>query len=165
MNEYLRPPQSENEPEETRLVIDEEYAYRGYYSDDGICRVRVYSRGENPPVLLFSELPENKSTSITNMIETLTPEVARMFFPHRFDYEDPFRVIEHYPGDPAGIRELRDDRYSLVEFADYKVRTHWLGGVQRIKIGQPTWTHLDKTQVEELVGLPIDDGEKERIHP
>lgn len=139
--------------QQTRLLIDEIYEYRGFYDDGGRCRLRIYDRPTDSPVLLFSELPDNTNTSVTNMIEVLVAEAGTKLLPHRFDYEDPFRVIEHYQGNPEGrTEELKKDRYSLVEFADYKLRRQWLGGVERVAIGQPAWKHIERHDVEQMIG-------------
>ena len=48
--------------------------------------------------------------------------------------------------------------YSLVEFEDYTPRPQWLGGVKRLRIGQPSWKHVDRAVVEYLVGT-LDEEE------
>jgi hypothetical protein len=49
--------------------------YRGYWSDGGKCRIRIYQEDGQAPVVICSQLPENKNTSVTNMAEYLAAEV------------------------------------------------------------------------------------------
>ena len=47
---------------------------------------------------MFSELPQNTSTSVTNMAEYLAPELIQRHFPHRFEELPPAIFLEHYGG-------------------------------------------------------------------
>ena len=49
--------------------------YRGYWSDGGKCRLRIYQRDGSTPVIICSQLPDNHNTSVTNMAEYLAAEV------------------------------------------------------------------------------------------
>lgn len=153
MSEFRRPPQPEL-PAPATLLIDERYEYRGYHSDGGVTRVRLYDRQAASPVMLLTELPENTNTSLTNMLEYLVAEIGTLLMPHRFDEDEPFTVIEHYPAQPESrIRELVDERYARVQFADWKLRRQWLGGVERKRIGQPSWQHLAHDELVALLGV------------
>jgi hypothetical protein len=141
-------------PEEERplpKIEDFHYAYPGYYDDGGICRVRLFTAGERVPVIVVSQLAENRNTSITNMAEYLAAEIGAKHFPHRFEYPDPFDWIEQYSypqeRDPA-LREL----WSRVRFDGYTPRLVTLGGVMRTKLGTPRWTHLAIPAVRRLIG-------------
>ena len=85
-------------------TVDTIHEYRGYWDaePEGRCRVRVIERAGQLPVLIVTELRANKSTSVTNIIDHLVPELIAKYLPHRFDAvgEPPCRVIEHYEGDP-----------------------------------------------------------------
>jgi hypothetical protein len=37
----------------------------------------------------------------------------------------------------------------------------WLGGQQRVRIGQPAWKHLSGEQVEALIGMRPDPAQDE----
>jgi hypothetical protein len=50
--------------------------YRGYWSDGGKCRIRVYQEDGLPPVVTCSQVPDNSNTSVTNMAEYLAAEVG-----------------------------------------------------------------------------------------
>jgi hypothetical protein len=103
------------------------------------------------PVIIVTELTENTNTSITNLCEYLACEIIRAHFPERFEEHEPVLWIEHYVRSPAE-RDRLGLEYALVEFEDYTPRLQWLGGVQRLRIGQPSWKHVDRSVVEFLVG-------------
>ena len=56
-----------------QLTHDYRYPYRGYHTDGGVCRVRIFvgegKEAGQVPVVIVSELPENTNTSVTNMAE------------------------------------------------------------------------------------------------
>jgi hypothetical protein len=49
--------------------------YRGYWSEGGKCRIRIYREDGQAPVVICSQLPDNDNTSVTNMAEYLAAEV------------------------------------------------------------------------------------------
>ena len=51
------------------------YHYRGYWSDGGRCRIRIYREEGRAAVVVCSQLPDNTNTSVTNMAEYLAAEV------------------------------------------------------------------------------------------
>jgi len=51
------------------------YHYRGYWSDGGKCRIRIYREDGRAPVTVYSQLPDNHNTSVTKMAEYLAAEV------------------------------------------------------------------------------------------
>jgi len=144
-------------------TADFRYAYRGYYDEGGICRVRLFQAKTLPPVIVVSQLEENQNTSITNMAEYLAAEIGAKHFPERFEQRDPFVFIEHYrhpeEEDPL-LREL----WSRVRFDSYTPRLVTLGAVVRTKLGTPRWTYLPVREVARLIGAAemADHGEGER---
>ncbi len=56
-----------------RKTHDYVHHYRGYWSDGGRCRIRIYREGDHAPVVVCSQPPDNANTSITNMAEYLAP--------------------------------------------------------------------------------------------
>ena len=132
-------------------TADFRYAYRGYYDEGGICRVRLFEKGGLPPVVAVSQLEENRNTSITNMAEYLAAEIGAKHFPHRFETPEPFVWLEHYSHpeeeDPA-LREI----WSRVRFDSYTPRLVTLGGVVRTKLGMPRWKYVPTPQVARLIG-------------
>src|SRR5918994_4735176 len=49
--------------------------YRGYWSEGGKCRIRIYREEGQYPVVICSQLADNPNTSVTNMAEYLAAEV------------------------------------------------------------------------------------------
>ena len=43
--------------------------YRGYWSNRGKCRIRIYQEDGQVPMVICSQLPDNDNTSVTNMAE------------------------------------------------------------------------------------------------
>lgn len=163
MAEHLRPPRGpESQPERARKLHDVRYPYRGYYRDDGITRIRIYDRPvSGVPLVIATELPENTNTSITNMCEYLAWEIAARYLPGRVEHEHPFDWVEHYVGEPTHPNpHRREDSFSLAHFADYIPTVIWLGGQRRICIGQPTWTHLGRDDLEALLGMPLERDDR-----
>lgn len=115
--------------------------YRGYWEDGGVCRIQIYRGGDQDPVVICSQLPENKNTSVTNMTEYIAAEIIESY-----GLPTPLTWIEHYPEHAGEIGE-----YSLVQFSDWKIREVSLGGVWRNRIGRPRWSYLSSGEVGELV--------------
>jgi hypothetical protein len=158
MTERLTP-LSEPERSGTSKTHDLIYPYRGYHTAGGRTRIRIYDRPAGAPHVIATELPENTNTSITNLCEYLAWEIGRAYLPGRFEHEQPFDWVELYPGERFHpIKSRREDAYSLAHFEDYKPRVVWLGGERRIRIGQPTWTHLSREQLETMLGMPLDEA-------
>ena len=85
--------------------------YRGYWSEGGRCRIRIYREEGEPPVIVCSQPADNSNTSVTNMAEYLAAEVIKG---HTLSM--PLIWIEHYPEHQGGIGE-----YSLVRFSPWKI--------------------------------------------
>jgi hypothetical protein len=65
--------------------------YRGYWSEGGVCRIRIYQERGRHPVVICSQLPENNNTSVTNMAEYIAAEVME-----RHSLSTPLTWVEHY---------------------------------------------------------------------
>ena len=137
--------------------------YRGYWSDGAKCRIRVYREAGQDPVVICSQLPENKNTSVTNMAEYLAAEVIE-----EHGLATPLIWVEHYPEHRA-----KSDEYSLVRFSSWECREVCLGGVWRCRVGLPRWSPVRPEEVGELLkqqvrsrallsakSLPMPDGRK-----
>jgi hypothetical protein len=116
--------------------------YRGYWSDGGKCRIRIYQEERRAPVVICSQLPDNDNTSVTNMAEYLAAEIIE-------EHKLPTSLmwIEHYPAHAGEIGE-----YSLVRFSSWDPQEVCLGGVWRYRVGTPSWSHLTPEAVDELLG-------------
>jgi len=104
--------------------------------------------------VVATELAENPGTSITNMSEFLAAEIIARHFPDRFETEIPVIWLEQYPR-TAEERRQGVSAFSHAEFISFTPCVEYLGGIKRIRIGQPTWRHVDETEVEALIG-PIE---------
>ncbi len=134
---------------------DELYPFRGYWSSVGVCRIRVFEVRDRPPVIVATEIPENESTSITNLAEYLAAEVIARYFPQRFDDPEPVVWLEHYaratggclPPRPAGMSDV--DR---VTFSRWTPRPLVSQGVRRVQLGEPAWAPVSVEELERLIG-------------
>jgi len=151
MSERLRyrPPEEESRP--LPKTADFRYAYHGYYDEGGICRVRLFGDTRRPPLILVSQLEENRNTSVTNMAEYIAAEIGAKHFPERFEQADPFTWIEQYRYPEEKDPDLRET-WSRVRFDSYTPRLVTLGGVVRTRLGTPRWLYLPPTDVARLIG-------------
>jgi hypothetical protein len=113
--------------------------YRGYWSNGGKCRIRIYQEGF-APVVICSQLPDNDNTSVTNMAEYLAAEAIE-----EHSLLTPLVWVEHYPEHTGEIGE-----YSLVKFSTWELQEACLGGVWRCRIGYPRWSPLTCEEIEAL---------------
>lgn len=141
---------------------DYEYAFRGYHDREaaGRCRVRIIEREGSAPLLILTELASNPSTSVTNMVEHLVPELIAKHMPHRFEVVDepPAIVVEHYEPIPGKRRGLRQKpTYDLVTFGNWRPRRVWLSGQERLSLGEPDWRHMPEHEIRDLLGDEAED--------
>jgi hypothetical protein len=115
--------------------------YRGYWSDGGKCRIRIYREDGRAPVVVCSQLPDNDNTSVTNMAEYLA---AELIGGHKLS--TPLTWVEHYPEHEGEIGE-----YSLVMFSGWELEEMCLGGVPRYRVGSPKWSPLRPEEVDVLI--------------
>jgi hypothetical protein len=153
-------------PEPARVpaqkIHDAPYQYRGYYDaePEGQAHVRLFSRPSTRPVIVITDLPENPTTSVTNLMETLVPEIIRDLGKTAWlEEEKPPIVIEHLP--PMNPREQRQvylseyrkhDEYSEATFANWRPKTVWIGGRERLSLGEPDWRRMSHEEVAALIG-------------
>ncbi len=151
-----RPPDQEAHPSPLPKTHDELYRFRGLWDEGGVCRIRIFQREGETPVVVCTELPENDNTSVTNAVEYLVAEVIAEHFPHRFEYEEPVVWIEHYPppesGRYAGHRRTGRADYDRVTFASWTPRYEFARGAERITLGEPEWRPMPAHEVERLIG-------------
>jgi hypothetical protein len=107
--------------------------YRGYWSNGGKCRIRIYQEDELALMVVCSQMPDNDNTSVTNMAEYLAAEVIEG---HKLP--TPLVWIEHYPEHEGEVGE-----YSLVRFSNWDLREVCLGSVWRYRVGSPRWSPLN----------------------
>jgi len=126
--------------------------YRGYWSEGGKCRIRIYQEDGCAPVVICSQLPYNDNTSVTNMAEYLAAEIIE-----EHSLPTPLTWIEHYPEHEGEIGES-----SLVKFTYWKPRKTCLGGVWRCRIGSPRWSPLRPEILKVLLEGEWRAGKEER---
>jgi hypothetical protein len=124
-----------------RKTHDYVHRYRGYLSDGGRCRIRIYHEDGSAPVVICSQLLDNPNTSVTNMAEYLAAEVIK-----ERSLPTPLTWIEHYPEHEGEVGE-----YSLVMFSAWELEEVCLGGIWRLRVGVPSWYHLRPEEVELLL--------------
>lgn len=121
--------------------------YRGFWSDGGKCRIRVYlGEDDDVPVVICSELPDNENTSITGIAEYLAAEIMTSYLLDRLVW------IEHYPPEAT---DGRAETFELAVFDHQVPEQVWLGDIRRKKLGEPRWKALDRPTVESLVGEKV----------
>ena len=114
-----------------RKTHDYTHHYRGYWSDGGRCRIRIYREEGEPLVVVCSQLPDNMNTSVTNMAEYLAAEVIEAH-----SLPTPLVWIEHYPE-----HEGKPGEWSLVRFSSWQAEEVRLGGAWRRRVGSLGWSH------------------------
>jgi hypothetical protein len=161
MMEREQPRRSEGEQGRVK-THDYRYPMRGYYDREpgGECRVRILQEEGKPPVLVITELTENQTTSVTNLMEYLAPELIGKHLPHRYEVldEEPAVVVEHYPPrvDRSGrVREKAT--YDRVTFESWRPRKVWVHGQERLSLGEPDWRNMPEEEVRSLLGEEADD--------
>jgi hypothetical protein len=115
--------------------------YRGYWSDGGRCRIRIYREDGHAPVVICSQLQDNENTSVTNMAEYLAAEIIK-----ERSLPTPLTWIEHYPEHEGAVGE-----YSLVMFSAWEFEETRLGGVWRYRLGSPGWSPVRPEEVDVLI--------------
>jgi hypothetical protein len=154
--------EQERRPNPLKLTRDYVHEFTGLQGIPGSrCRIRTYEGGETPPVVIATQLPDNASTSVTNLAEYLAAEVLTRYFKERLEEPEPVIWIEHYPA-PSRRGRVGKPEYSRVHFSSWspRIETKFSAGgtIQRIKLGEPEWDDLPQEEVEQLVGQALDEG-------
>ena len=120
---------------------------------NAVCWERGFEEQGRTPVIVMGELPQNMSTSVTNMGELPAPELIQRHFPQRFEELPPAIFLEHYVEErtPEG-RLGRKATWDRLTFHSWAPRRVWLSGQERIAFGDPHWEHLPEPEVEHLLG-------------
>jgi len=127
-----------------RKTHDYVHRYRGYWSDGGRCRIRIYQEDGQAAVVVCSQPPDNDNTSVTNMAEYLAAEVIGE---HKLP--TPLVWIEHYPEHEGEVGE-----YALVRYSSWELKEVCLGGVWRYRVGPPRWSPLRREEVDVTTAPP-----------
>ena len=132
-----------------RLVADYVHPFESPSGIRSRCRIRVYfpEQEHDAPVVICSELPENRGIPVTGAAENIAAEVIMAHW-----LVDPM-WIEYHPEETtaAGI-----ESFELVVFSDNKIREAVHHAGSRIEVGEPSWKVLDRRSVEIIVGQPLE---------
>lgn len=116
------------------LVIDTIHHYQPFEQFQAHCRLRIYQHEEHP-VVIVTEMVDNKEVSITNYWPELAYEIARQ-------YELPLAHtvwIEHYPQGNYALASSRGDTFDQLTLSNER----------------PQWRRLSAEAVEQLIGEPL----------
>jgi len=136
------------------LTSDYVYEFHGLWEPGGVCRIQVYESIGRVPIVIATELPENRNTSITNLVECLAAEILERHFPERVGQLTPMAWVEHYPERPQGATRLPED-FALVTFARAIPKLDRAGNHWRKTLGTPAWKHLERDVVALMIGRPL----------
>ncbi|MBE9224063.1 hypothetical protein IQ264_01055 [Phormidium sp. LEGE 05292] len=135
------------------LLEDKILDYPGYYNCESHCRVRIYFLPEQT-IVIVSESETNEGTSVTNMAEGIATLVA---YQYELDVKKTI-WIEHYPEQNNGRSSLFVESFSLVEFdwgCHYPFPNQRAIQPIKLKASNPQWKHIGKTEVQQLLGIPL----------
>ena len=143
-------------------------------------RVRTYDSEDKLPVVVISAF-EDPVHAITPDLELIAAETVLREFPKRAlrarKRKKFVHVVEHLPKnyDITHTRPERIDQFDLVEFNDYRIRIaglrrrrrvrnvekalreNTIAGHDRLIFGYPRWRNTSKEEVEEMIGMTLDD--------
>lgn len=103
-----------------KVLDHRNFPYPSYHRkyNDTYCDLTIWLDNLNNPtnaVILLTEIPENKGTSVTNRIRKIQELVREEYYPI-FTKVDENNVtwIEHYTGDTSSFLPFDKDRYATV---------------------------------------------------
>ncbi len=118
------------------------FEYPGYFRSKAHCQLDLFTRGagEKFTVAIATEIKENDGLSVTNAIQYIAATICKQYNLQPKD----LIMIEHY-----GKDRVLGERYSLVRFKHTRHdREGW-------HFEDPDWFHLEKTEIERLIGLEL----------
>lgn len=141
-------------------------------------RVRTYDSENEMPVVVISAF-EDSVHATTPDLELIAAEIVLREFPERAlkarKRKKFVHVVEHLPKnyDHRTWVEDKVEQFDLVEFNDWRIRIggrpwrvrnveralreHTKAGNERLAFGYPRWHSVNKTKVEEMIGMTLDD--------
>jgi hypothetical protein len=151
------------------LLHECEHVYRDWKNAEAHCQVRIYAgteRSQHLPVVILTELADNDGPSITNTVEQIAAEVLIRYLPEQDGLAPPqdglappFVLVERYPDrQPRGVEARWHDpffgeTFDLVTLDRWSPRRGRAVGRRVVyTLGTPDWHHVDRAQVEELIG-------------
>jgi hypothetical protein len=151
---------------ETKLKpprFDDRFEYAGLHGCESFCRIRVWKVQNGATyqlVVMFTELPENPGTSVTNYIEQLAvlsaPLVAN-FIDDVAISPGSFTWLEHYPERDRGLPT--PESFDRVE-----LEWHTNAYSRRLEARRPQWKRLTTADLVTLGIAEAEVSEGERAH-
>ncbi len=142
------------------LTQDVIYEFKGLWSCDSKCRIRIYE-GAGPQsgmtVVLCTELEDNEGTSVTNYAEHIASEIMRLYniAPHSLLW------IEHYEYRGVKLRHHETGRLTA-QFAEHFDRVIFNEVDSRTgNLKRPAWVRFTKQTVEQWIGESVSSPECE----
>src|SRR6266571_7056871 len=95
-------------------VLEVIYEYHGLWTPGALCGLQIFFSAIDVPTVVLSEIPYNRNTSVTNLVECIAAEVLQKYLAGQIEKNPPFHCVEHYPReDGSKVQETFD----LVTFA------------------------------------------------
>ena len=132
----------------TEVLYDGPWHYKGYHGCQSICYLRLYQptgQSDQAAVAVFTELPGNIGTSVTNKIEVL----ATMAWEFLQEPEVAPTVIEHYPA--RGHYNSHFGKWQFPEQFDLLEFSRKPDG----SFEKPRWQRVSRESVEALIGQTL----------
>lgn len=132
----------------TEVIYDSPWHYTGYHGCKSVCYLRLYQptgQSDQAAVAVFTELPGNIGTSVTNRIETL----ATMAWEFLQRPELPPTVVEHYPN--RGLYNTHTGKWQFSEQFDLLEFNRKPDG----SFEKPRWRRVSRESVETLIGQAL----------
>ncbi len=136
-HEYLALEDLPNIPGATSIL----YHYEGFWHCSCVCGLQTGELADGRNFIVFTELPQNEGTSVTNMVEDLATQAVRMF-----GYDPANMVIvEHYP---IGAGPCGGETWDLV-------LPEWVNGIAEVpnEQGRWMWKHMPVKEAKALLGI------------
>ena len=117
--------------------------------------MQIFFNTNGVPTVVLSELPFNKNTSVTNLVECIAAEVLQKYLPEQIGKNPPFHCVEHYPREEGSKLQ---ETFDLVTFELNAPTSCWVGGKSRITLGEPQWRRLERSELERMIGNVYPDA-------
>ncbi len=118
------------------------YQYEGFWHCPCVCGLQTGELTDGRNFIVFTELPQNEGTSVTNMVERLVTWVVSM---RGYDPANTV-IIEHYP--KRGEEICEQETWDLV-------LPEWVNGIARVpnEVGRWMWKHMTAAEAKALLGI------------
>jgi hypothetical protein len=139
------------EPLEHTHAVDY-FPYEGYFGHPASCKFDVYEN-DTRRVVIVTEVAQNPGTSVTNRIEVVAETADGAIgkghlFGNYGTPDKPTVLIEHYDNNSYSTGRGSED-FSVVRF---ETENTWCQSPRACRYANPSWYHLDKAEVERLLG-------------